>query len=81
MFDEIYFYSVENLRRIYKYCLNNPDKIILATGDINQLESIESVSNVSSYDEYMNRCINMIFPNEMYLKENKRLKRKKTKPN
>ena len=79
VFDEIYFYSVENLRRIYKYCLNNPDKIILATGDINQLESIESVSNVSSYDEYMNQCINMIFPNEIYLKENKRLKTKEDK--
>jgi hypothetical protein len=45
----------------------------LATGDINQLESIESVSNVKNYDEYMNQCINMIFPNEIHLKENKRL--------
>jgi hypothetical protein len=79
VFDEIYFYNVENLRRTYKYCLNIPDKIILATGDINQLESIESVSNVKNYDEYMNQCINMIFPNEIYLKENKRLKTKEDK--
>jgi hypothetical protein len=77
--DDLYFYSVDNLRRIYKYCLNNPEQIILATGDINQLESIESVSNVKNYDEYMNQCINMIFPNEIYLKENKRLKPKEDK--
>ena len=54
-------------------------KNILATGDINQLESIESVSNVKNYDEYMNQCINMIFPNEIYLKENKRLETQEDK--
>ena len=51
----------------------------MATGDINQLESIESVSNVKNYDEYMSQCISMIFPSEIYLKENKRLKTQEDK--
>ena len=53
---------------------NNQNKIILATGDVDQLESIDMVSNVKNYEEYINHCINCIFPYEIFLKENKRLK-------
>ena len=74
IFDEIYFYNVSNLMKVYNFIQNNTDKIILATGDIDQLESIEVVSNVKDYEPYINHCINYIFPNEIFLQENKRLK-------
>ena len=74
VFDEIYFYDVCNLMKVFNYCKSNTDKIILATGDINQLECISEVSNVKDYESYINHCINSIFPFEVFLKENKRLK-------
>ena len=36
VFDEIYFYDVCNLMKVYNYCKHNTSKIIVATGDINQ---------------------------------------------
>ena len=45
VFDEIYFASVRMLAKIKRYSENNPNKIILATGDTNQLETIDIISN------------------------------------
>ena len=73
IFDEIYFYSVCNLSKVYNYIKNNKNKIILATGDVDQLEPIEDINNVKNYDEYKTECINKIFKYEIFLKENKRL--------
>ena len=79
VFDEIFFCSVRNLARIKRYCESNPDKIVVATGDTDQLECIDCITNQNNYDEYYNRCVDMIFPVGMFLKENKRLKSKKDK--
>jgi hypothetical protein len=73
VFDEIYFYSIGMLQKIRRYCENNTDKIILATGDMNQLEPIECMGNNINTD-YLDSCIDVIFPYEVYLQENKRLK-------
>ena len=74
VFDEIYFASVRMLAKIKRYSELNPDKIILATGDTDQLETIDLVSDSIDYDAYMNHCIDTIFPRNILLKENKRLK-------
>ncbi|MFM7988258.1 MAG: hypothetical protein ACKPKO_53990, partial [Candidatus Fonsibacter sp.] len=37
------------------------------------------ITNQNNYDEYYNKCVDMIFPVGMFLKENKRLKSKKDK--
>jgi len=74
VFDEIYFANITMLAKIKKYSENNPDKIVIATGDTCQLETIDLISSEIDYDEYMNHCINIIFPNNICLKENKRLK-------
>jgi hypothetical protein len=58
------------LAKIKRY----PSKIILATGDTNQLETIDLVSNQIDYETYTDHCINTIFPNGVTLRENKRLK-------
>ena len=50
-----------------------------ATGDTDQLESIDLISDRLDYDTYMNHCVDTIFPNNVLLKENKRLKSKKDK--
>ena len=74
VFDEIFFSSVRKLARIKRYCEEHPEKIIIATGDTCQLESIDCITNQHDYDEYYNRCVDLIFPVNMFLKENKRLK-------
>ena len=53
VFDEIYFASVRMLAKIKRYSESNPSKIILATGDINQLETIDLISNQLDYETYM----------------------------
>ena len=79
VFDEIFFSSVRKLARIKRYCNEHPEKIVIATGDTNQLESIDCITNQHDYDTYYNKCVDLIFPDNMYLRENKRLKRKKDK--
>ena len=74
VFDEIYMSDMHKLARIKKYCDENPDKVIIATGDTSQLEPINSLSNQFDYDYYSDFCINQIFKYEIYLEENKRLK-------
>ena len=79
VFDEIYFANIRMLTKIKRYCENNPSKIILATGDTNQLETIDLVSNTTNYEEYMELCLDTMFPNRIMLRENKRLRTKKDK--
>ena len=74
VFDEIYFASVRMLAKVKRYSELNPEKIVLATGDTDQLESIDLISDNINHDTYMNHCIDTIFPNNLLLKENKRLK-------
>ena len=45
---------------IWDFCKNNPDKIVVATGDTNQLKNPERVSNVMSFEKYANHCIDLI---------------------
>ena len=68
------------LAKVKCYSELNPDKIILATGDTDQLETIDLVSDQINYDTYMNHCIDTIFPNTILLKENKRLTNDWDKP-
>ena len=74
VFDEIYFANIRMLARIKKYSEQNPNKIILATGDTNQLETIDLVSDQIDYETYMDHCIDTIFPTGITLQENKRLR-------
>jgi hypothetical protein len=76
VFDEIYFSSLRMLAKIRRFCSDNPDKIVVATGDTSQLPPVEQYTNTKEYAVYADECINIIFPNEIYLNENKRLKTK-----
>ena len=74
-FDEIYFSSdTKKLIRIKKFCDQNKNKIIIATGDALQLECINEITNTMNYDEYADQCLNMIFQSHINLKIPKRVK-------
>jgi hypothetical protein len=49
-FVEIYFVDIHMLTRIKKYSETKLDKIILATGDTNQLETVSELSNTISFE-------------------------------
>ncbi len=67
------------LAKIKRYSESNPNKIMLATGDTNQLETIDLVSNQIDSEIYTDHCFNTIFPNSVMLRENKRLRTKADK--
>ena len=74
VFEEIFFYMPSTLITIKHYCENEPDKTIIANGDTDQLDPVGKITTNVDFDEYRNHCNNMIFPNLMNFKENKRLK-------
>ena len=74
VFDEIYFHNVGKWALIWDFCKNNPDKIVVATGDTKQLKNPERVSNVMSFEKYADHCIDLIFKNNIMLYDCKRLK-------
>jgi hypothetical protein len=74
VFDEIFFNNVKILARIYNYVKNNPDKIIIATGDTQQLPPIEDITNQFDYKTYLNYCADQIFTHQIYLQDIKRIK-------
>ena len=79
VFDEIYFSSIQKLHNIKKFCSDNPDKIIIATGDTSQLPPITDYTNTKKYAPYADECINNICQCEIMLRENKRLQSQEDK--
>ena len=73
VFDEIYFHNLYFLAKILNF-VNTTDKMVVATGDEHQLESVADITNTKDYETYINQCIFRIFPKYIYLKECKRLK-------
>ena len=56
--------------------MKHPEKKWFANGDpINQLEAIENpLNNVQDMALYKKHCMDLLFPNMIYLKENKRIR-------
>ncbi|MFM7981206.1 MAG: hypothetical protein ACKPKO_18010, partial [Candidatus Fonsibacter sp.] len=61
------------LSRIKKYSETKLDKIIITTGDTNQLETVSELSNTISYEEYADHCIDTMFSNSIFLTSNNRI--------
>ena len=74
-FDEVYLYNPFLLSKIHRYMQNNNSVHFIATGDLDQLEPIGLENqNVKNAKEYLGKCVDILFPNKIILKENKRLK-------
>ena len=73
VFDEIYFASIRMLTKIKKL-IKTTDKIIIATGDVSQLECIDLCTNTYQLDNYIDNFVfKSIFENVIFLNKNKRL--------
>jgi hypothetical protein len=74
-FDEIAKHSIDRLKRISEFIKNNPDKWIFGAGDCNQINPIGFTGKSS----YLDKCIDIMFPNQILLKEIKRTKNEEDK--
>lgn len=74
-FDEIYSNDFNKINKIYEFINKHLDKIIIASGDVNQLEFIGAKpNNIKDVNDYFkNNVIRYIFKNEVYLKKNWRI--------
>jgi len=73
IFEEVYCHTTRNLSRIASYVKENEGIKFYATGDPSQLPPIEDLK-VSDFKKYYNYIMSVIFPNEIFLNESKRLK-------
>ena len=74
-FDEVMLYGPKELGLINNFITNHPAIKFLATGDADQLKPFTSTyNNVKSMTNYLNRCRDMVFPNQFVLQISKRLK-------
>lgn len=69
-FDEVYLMPPSYLKRVDKFIHNHPKIKFLATGDLNQIDPI----GYEGSNEYHDACVNYVFPNQITLKINKRVK-------
>ena len=60
VFDEIYLLSIKLLSMI-RFCENNSNLIIIATGDLAQIPPIEPYTNAKDFKTYAEECIDNIF--------------------
>ena len=75
VFDEMLLYNPHQLYSIQMYMEQNNDKQYFCIGDIDQRKPFNfGCNNVDNQNEYQLFCVNQMFPDQITLKINKRLK-------
>ena len=74
IFDECGLHTVKDKERIFQYMKEHPNINFYGTLDFDQLRPIEDLNNVKDIDAYNRNIIYKMFPNHIYLKQNKRMK-------
>ena len=78
VFEEILMNSPQLLTQVQRFMKLHPDKKIIANGDVSQnLPILFNLNNVTDEEKYLMHCINSMFPNQIILTVNKRMKDKK----
>ena len=78
VFDEVFMVNLYIKNWIRLFCLNNPDKIRILTGDTKQLPCFEEHTDCQNEEEYANHCVDVICPYNIYLTICKRVGAKDT---
>jgi hypothetical protein len=78
IFDEIFLCPPADLHKIHKFMERNPEKTYIATGDTHQNAPVGiDTLNIFNSKVYLDECMSHLFPNQIVLKKNKRLKNPK----
>ena len=78
LFDEIYMSSPYILNKIRVFCNENLNFIVIGSGDVKQLPSIEPFTSNQNGEEYVDNCIDIIFNYNIFLQICKRVGGKDT---
>ena len=73
VFDEIYMSNLYVLDKVRQFIKNNPDKIVVATGDVKQLQGVEVMTNCQNPAVYIDNCIDIAFKYNIFLEVCKRV--------
>ena len=67
VFDEIYMSNLYVLNKVRLFMQNNPDKMVVATGDVKQLQGVEILTNCQNPATYIDDCLNTMFEYNIFL--------------
>ena len=73
VFDEIYMLNLYTLNKVWQFMENNTRIIRIATGDVKQLEGVETMTNCQDPATYIDNCIDTMFKYNIFLKICKRV--------
>ena len=73
VFDEIYMSNLYVLDKVRQFIKNNPDIIVVATGDVKQLQGVEVMTNCQNPATYMDNCLDIVFRYNIFLQICKRV--------
>ena len=73
VFDEIYMSSLYVLDKVRSFIKSNTEKIVVATGDVKQLQGVEVLTNCQDPATYIDNCLDIIFKYNIFLTVCKRV--------
>ena len=73
VFDEIYMSSLYVLDNVRSFIKSNTEKIVVATGDVKQLQGVEVLTNCQDPATYIDNCLDIIFKYNIFLTVCKRV--------
>ena len=73
VFDEVYMSNLYVLDKIRRFIKENPDIIVIGTGDVKQLQGVEVMTNCQNPAVYIDNCIDIVFKYNIFLEVCKRV--------
>ena len=73
VFDEVYMSNLYVLDKVRRFIKENPDIIVIGTGDVKQLQGVEVMTNCQNPAVYIDNCIDIVFKYNIFLEVCKRV--------
>ena len=73
VFDEVYMSNLYVLDKVRQFIQENPDIIVIGTGDVKQLQGVEVMTNCQNPAVYIDNCIDIVFKYNIFLEVCKRV--------
>ena len=73
VFDEVYMSNLYVLDKVRRFIKENPDIIVIGTGDVKQLQGVEVMTNCQNPATYIDNCLDIIFKYNIFLTVCKRV--------
>ena len=73
VFDEVYMSNLYILEKVRRFIKENPDIIVIGTGDVKQLQGVEVMTNCQNPAVYIDNCIDIVFIYNIFLEVCKRV--------